>query len=83
MLDPFRHWMNKEGVQDIQLRQANALDLENQLPQSWTGYDLMVSAAMLEYIPQSRLESITTAGAWCSIVALIHFRTCPQNWFAK
>lgn len=58
MLDMFRHWMNKEGVQDIQLRQANALDLENQLPQSWTGYDLIVSAAMLEYIPNEKLSQV-------------------------
>ena len=56
MLDLFRQWMNKEGVQDIQLQQANVLDLENQLPQGWAGYDLIVASAMLEYIPKEKLS---------------------------
>jgi cyclopropane fatty-acyl-phospholipid synthase-like methyltransferase len=55
MLDLFRHWMQKEGVQDIQLHQADALDLENQLPEGWKGYDLIVSSTMLEYISKEDL----------------------------
>jgi len=56
MLDLFRQWMHKEGVQDIQLQQANVLDLENQLPKDWKGYDLIVSSTMLEYIPEEKLS---------------------------
>jgi 2-polyprenyl-3-methyl-5-hydroxy-6-metoxy-1,4-benzoquinol methylase len=56
MLDLFQQWNRREGVQDIQLRQADVLDLENQLPQDWAGYDLIVSSAMLEYIPKDKLS---------------------------
>jgi 2-polyprenyl-3-methyl-5-hydroxy-6-metoxy-1,4-benzoquinol methylase len=55
MLELFRQWINKEGVQDIQLQKANALDLENQLPRDWLDYDLIVCSAMLEYIPKEKL----------------------------
>lgn len=56
MLDLFRGWMEKERIEDIQLQQANVLDLEYQLPPDWTGYDLVVSSAMLEYIPKEKLN---------------------------
>jgi ubiquinone/menaquinone biosynthesis C-methylase UbiE len=55
MLELFQQWMQKEGVQDIQLQQANVLDLENKLPENWIGYDLIVSSAMLGYIPEEKL----------------------------
>jgi len=56
MLDLFRQWMKKEGVQDIQLQQANVLDLENQLPQDWKDYDLIVASTLLEYIPHEQID---------------------------
>lgn len=55
MLDLFREWMEKEKVDDVQLQAANVLDLENQLPRDWSGYELIVSSAMLEYIPEEKL----------------------------
>src|SRR5512133_1803670 len=51
MLDLFRQWIEDEGAANIQVRQANVLALESQLPPDWKGYDLIVSSAMLEYIP--------------------------------
>jgi SAM-dependent methyltransferase len=56
MLDLFREWMKKEGVRDIQLQEADVLDLEYQLPESWIDYDLIVSSALLEYIPKEKLS---------------------------
>jgi cyclopropane fatty-acyl-phospholipid synthase-like methyltransferase len=56
MLDIFRRWMDKEAIRDIQLKQADVLDLENQLLKDWAGYDLIVSSAMLEYIPREKLN---------------------------
>lgn len=55
MLDLFSQWVKKEGAEKIQLQQANVLDLENQLPQDWKDYDLIVSSAMFEYIPKENL----------------------------
>jgi 2-polyprenyl-3-methyl-5-hydroxy-6-metoxy-1,4-benzoquinol methylase len=56
MLDLFRRWMDEEKVQDIQLQQANVLALDNQLPQDWQDYDVVVSSALLEYIPKEKLS---------------------------
>jgi ubiquinone/menaquinone biosynthesis C-methylase UbiE len=56
MLDLFRQWMEKEEAQDIQLRLANVLELEGQLPDEWSGYDLIVSSALLEYVPKDQIH---------------------------
>jgi ubiquinone/menaquinone biosynthesis C-methylase UbiE len=56
MLDLFHQWINKEAVQNIHLQQANVLDLENQLPQDWVDFDLIVASALLEYIPKDKLS---------------------------
>lgn len=40
----------------MELAQADVLEL-TRLPDSWLGYDLVVSASMLEYLPRSRLSS--------------------------
>jgi len=55
MLDLFHQWIRKEAIQNIYLQQANVLDLENQLPQDWVDYDLIVASALLEYIPRDQL----------------------------
>src|ERR1051325_10008754 len=46
MLDDFRGTLRRKGIDDIQLAQANVLELD-QLPEGWTNYDLVVSASML------------------------------------
>jgi ubiquinone/menaquinone biosynthesis C-methylase UbiE len=56
MLDRFRGTLRRHEIQGIELAQADVLDL-NQLPASWSNFDLIVSASMLEYVPRSRLSS--------------------------
>ncbi len=51
MLDIFREWVAAQGAEAIELRQANVLRLERDLPPDWREYDLVISSAMLEYIP--------------------------------
>lgn len=51
MLDDLRETLARRGTSTIELHQANVLALGN-LPSSWTGYDLIVSASMLEYVPR-------------------------------
>jgi 2-polyprenyl-3-methyl-5-hydroxy-6-metoxy-1,4-benzoquinol methylase len=53
MLERFRADSNRESLQGLQLARANVLDLAK-LPDGWTGYDLIVSASMLEYVPRDR-----------------------------
>lgn len=53
MLADFRASLQRRGITDVELAQANVLDLDA-LPSGWTGYDLIVSASMLEYVPRQR-----------------------------
>ena len=54
MLDRFRATMAARGIDDIELAEADVLRLDA-LPPTWNGYDLVVSASMLEYVPRDRL----------------------------
>ena len=54
MLDQFKVWINNNKINAIELQQADVLDL-TQLPQHWNNYDLIVSSAMLEYLPKDKL----------------------------
>lgn len=55
MLDRFREHLRSADVADVRLMQADVLDLQNSLPADWAAYDLIVSSAMLEYVPRDRL----------------------------
>jgi len=69
MLELFREWMARTGTTGVELRQADILEPE-QLPEEWKDYDLIVSSAMLEYLPVDRLKD-----------ALVHLgsRLAPQG----
>lgn len=60
MLDRFRAKIDQLGLDGIRLCKADVLNLER-LPRSWTDYNLIVSSAMLEYIPKSRLPEALRA----------------------
>ena len=53
MLERFRHMLSVRAIDGVETAQANVLEL-NSLPEAWTQYDLIVSASMLEYVPQDR-----------------------------
>jgi SAM-dependent methyltransferase len=53
MLDRLRATLRRRGVDDVVLARADVLRL-GALPPGWTGYDLVVSASMLEYVPRQR-----------------------------
>ena len=54
MMDLFRRWMAEHGVTDVELRRADVLRTED-LPADWKDHDLVVSSAMLEYLPKDEL----------------------------
>ena len=54
MLARFRSEIEARGIRGIQLQQADVLNLES-LAESWTNYDLIISASMLEYLPKQDL----------------------------
>ena len=53
MLDRFRQMLQRRAVSDVELAEANVLHLD-ELPTGWINYNLIVSASMLEYVPQTR-----------------------------
>jgi len=53
MLDHMRGVLEQRGIGDITLTEADVLHLDA-LPTAWSGYDLIVSASMLEYVPRDR-----------------------------
>jgi cyclopropane fatty-acyl-phospholipid synthase-like methyltransferase len=53
MLDRLRDRLERRGLTNVRLAQADVLRLDV-LPQGWSGYDLVVSASMLEYVPRER-----------------------------
>ena len=53
MLDCFHQRLRARGITGVETAQADVCEL-NALPQSWKGYDLVVSASMLEYVPRRR-----------------------------
>jgi ubiquinone/menaquinone biosynthesis C-methylase UbiE len=73
MLEQLRARLQADAIHDIELRQADVLQLDA-LPSSWSDYDLIVSASMLEYVPRDRLvcalsglrARLNPGGAFCS-----------------
>ena len=53
MLDRFRRELTRRRLAGIDLAEADVLQPET-LPAGWGGYDLVVSASMLEYVPRDR-----------------------------
>ena len=53
MLQRFRETLERREIAGVETRQASVLQPED-LPDSWTRYDVVVSASMLEYVPRNR-----------------------------
>jgi SAM-dependent methyltransferase len=83
MLGRFRERLVERAVEGVELREANVLELDT-LPASWTGYDLVLCASMLEYVPRERLPE--ALGGLRSRLAdgrrLLLFMT-RRNWVTK
>lgn len=60
MLDRFRVRLATQGLSGVELTEADVLHPEA-LPMGWGGYDLVVSASMLEYVPRDRFAPALTA----------------------
>jgi len=54
MINLFRSRLGKLAADVIEVHQADVLQPET-LPETWNNYDLIVTAAMLEYVPRERL----------------------------
>jgi SAM-dependent methyltransferase len=62
MLARFRAELDSSGITTlVRLKQANVLELDQQLPPSWRDYDLIVSTSMLEYVARPDLSQALSA----------------------
>jgi 2-polyprenyl-3-methyl-5-hydroxy-6-metoxy-1,4-benzoquinol methylase len=55
MIDRCRTALGEAGIAGVELQLADVLRLDDQLPASWTGYDLIISVSMLEHVPRGQL----------------------------
>jgi hypothetical protein len=51
MLDIFQERIEERGFKDVDIAQADVLMPES-IPTAWKDYNLVVSSALLEYIPK-------------------------------
>lgn len=56
-----RDRLQSAGLSGVELRQADVLRLDDQLPESWRDYDLIVCASMLEHLPRDLLPAALAA----------------------
>ncbi len=83
MIDGFRRSLASRAIDDVRVVQADVLRLDT-LPSGWTGYDLVMSSAMLEYVPQDHMVDALAAlrGRLGSNGTLILFIT-RRNWLMR
>ena len=86
MLDIFRKWIKAQGAENIELKQADILEIET-LPSHWKEYDLIVSSTMLEYLPKNKvkdalanLRQLTRNGG--TLLVFITKRSLITRWLA-
>jgi len=82
MLAQFRRTLETQGIPRVQLRQTDVQALDT-LPPSWTDYDLIVSASMLEYLPRQELpralEALRTRLAPGGDILIVISRKVPET----
>lgn len=84
MLDLFRQWVTVEGAQDIHVQQADVLGLERQLPPDWKDYGLVVSSAMLEYIPKEmRRQALANLRGLLQKNGRLLLFVTKRNWITR
>lgn len=83
MLERFAQTLHTRAIPDVELRQADVRDPAG-LPPAWTGYDLILSVSMLEYVSREALavvvrrlrERLAPAGRMLLVIT----RRNPITW---
>src|SRR5699024_5927370 len=83
MLERFQKQLVLHNIADVELREQDVLEL-HRLPSSWTNYDLIVSVAMLEYIPRPRLvPTLAALRARLAPHGIMLLAITRKNWIIK
>lgn len=86
MLNIFQRWIVSTQANNIELARANVLE-PHSLPVEWSSFDLIVSSAMLEYLPRDKVkEALSNLKAMLknegTLVVFITKRNLLTSWFA-
>ena len=54
MIERFKAILAERQIEDVEVTQADVLALDG-LPTDWVGYDLILSASMMEYLPRKHI----------------------------
>jgi hypothetical protein len=84
MLARFRAELDSRGVTQVHLKQANVLELDQQLPSSWSNYDLIVATSMLEYLARPYLsQALSVLGARLARRGILLVVITRKNWITR
>lgn len=84
MLARFQGELDSRDITQVRLKQANVLELDQQLPSSWSNYDLIISASMLEYVAKRDLSNALSAlGARLVPHGTLLVVITRKNWITK
>lgn len=86
MLKIFREWIVGQGANNVELQQADVLEIES-LPLHWKEYNLIVTSTMLEYLPKDKVESALAnlkqlLGSGGTLLVIITKRNFITRWLA-
>lgn len=83
MLARFQMDLEARGINQIRLKQANVLELE-QLPATWNDYDVIVSTSMLEYVSREDLSrALAALCARLSRRGILLVVITRRNWITR
>lgn len=83
MLAIFREKLRMEAIEEIEAVQADVLHLEA-LPDDWKNFDLIISAAMMEYIPTEHLvEALSGLRSLLGDAGILVLFITRKNWLTK
>jgi SAM-dependent methyltransferase len=83
MLDFFREKLHSMDIDDVEVVQADVLNL-TVLPDNWNDFDLIVSAAMMEYLPKTSLvEALSQLRLRLRGSGSLILFVTRDNWFTR
>ena len=83
MLAIFREKLHKDAIEGVEVLQADALNLDT-LPVDWENFDLIMSAAMMEYLPRQHLVgALSELRSRLSGTGRVVLFITRKNWLMK
>lgn len=84
MLARFQAELDARSITQVCLRQADVLELDQQLPASWSEYDLIISTSMLEYVAKPHLsQALSNLNARLARRSTLLAVITRKNWITK